>query len=355
MRASLTKRINPIRKNHIALAAGLSLVILYSGWWWVTARRLTAQIDGWIAQEQAKGGKASPETVSVGGYPVVFSLKLNGVSLTWPSGFGFTSQKLRVRAYPWALRHLRIAATGGFAFNFPAGETRPALTLAGETLRGDSLFYDNAVPISFNLTADSVSASQSTVQGDAGRELSIATVELKGSRPETPPSTDTDIAFDLSLRLLDLSAQALETNPLGATIAETAIHAKLLGQQPEKYDATGLAAWRDSGGSVEATDIGIRWGALGLTGNGALALDKDMQPEGAFTAHLTGFEPAIDALAAAGWIKMSAASLAKIALGIAAHPGADGKPVVDTPITIQNRRISLGPLKLGQMPELKLD
>jgi hypothetical protein len=232
---------------------------------------------------------------------------------------------------------LRIAATGGFAFSFPAGETRPALTLAGETLRGDSLFYDNAVPISFNLTADSVSASQSNVQGDAGRELSVATVELKGSRPETPPSADTDIAFDLSLRLLDLSAQALETNPLGATIAETAIHAKLLGQQPEKYDAAGLQAWRDSGG------------------NGALAPDKDMQPEGAFTAHLTGFEPAIDALAAAGWIKMSAASLAKIALGIAAHPGADGKPVVDTPITIQNRRISLGPLKLGQMPELKLD
>jgi hypothetical protein len=85
-----------------------------------------------------------------------------------------------------------------------------------------------------------------------------------------------------------------------------------------------------------------------------LALDKDMQPEGAFTAHLTGYEQAIDSLAAAGWIKLSAASIAKLALGIASRPGPDGKPSVDTPLTIQNRRISAGAIKLGQVPELKL-
>src|SRR5271154_441334 len=86
-----------------------------------------------------------------------------------------------------------------------------------------------------------------------------------------------------------------------------------------------------------------------------MALGKDMQPEGAFTAHLSGFEQALDSLAAAGWMKLSAASLAKLALGIASHPGPDGKPSVDTPLTIQNRHISAGAIKLGQVPELKLN
>ena len=60
-------------------------------------------------------------------------------------------------------------------------------------------------------------------------------------------------------------------------------------------------------------------------------------------------------VAAAGWIKLSAASIAKLALGIASHPGPDGKPSVDTPLTIQNRHVSAGAIKLGQVPELKLN
>ena len=83
--------------------------------------------------------------------------------------------------------------------------------------------------------------------------------------------------------------------------------------------------------------------------------DADSQPEGAFTAHLSGFEQALDSLVAAGWVKMGAGSIAKLALGISAHPGPDGRPTVDAPVTIQNRHISLGPAKLGQLPELKLD
>ena len=50
-----------------------------------------------------------------------------------------------------------------------------------------------------------------------------------------------------------------------------------------------------------------------------------------------------------------AASIAKLALGITSHPGPDGKLTVSTPLSIQNRRISAGAIKLGQMPELKLN
>ena len=246
-------------------------------------------------------------------------------------------------------------AAGGFTVTLPPGDKRPPLTLAGETLRGHAGFADGPVPLTMDLSADTVSAATGATDAPGVKELTVATVEFTGSRPSTAPAADTDIAYDLSLKLIDLSAAALEGNPLGGAIQRVGLHLQLMGKPPVAWDAAGIRAWRDAGGTVNLPDIALQWGQLDLSGNGTLALDADAQPEGAFTAHLTGFEQALDSLAAAGWIKMSAASIAKLAMGIAAHPGPDGRPQVDAPVTIQNRHISLGPAKLGQVPELKLD
>jgi len=288
-------------------------------------------------------------------------LKLKDVSLAWPNGFGFSSQNLKLRNRPWALRTFRVDAIGGFEIALPAGTTRPALVFDGETLKGHASFGDTAMPLTMDLTADTVSASHTSAESTSAdnappnRELTVTTVEFDGTRPTETPTADTDVAYDLSLKLIGVSAQALEDNPLGSKIDETALHVQLLGKPPAVWDDAGLKAWREAGGTVNLNALSLQWGQLGLSGNGTLALDKDMQPEGAFTAHLTGYEQAIDSLAAAGWIKLSAASIAKLALGIASHPGPDGKLSVDTPLTIQNRRISAGAIKLGQVPELKLN
>lgn len=333
--------------------------MLYSGWWWFTAHGIARQADRWIAAQQAQGAKIIPDRIGVGGFPFAFSIKTEGASLAWPDGLGFAPQLLKLRTHPWSLRTVTVSITGGYTVTLPPGDTRPALTVAGETMRGRAHFGDGAVPLTVSLKSDTVSAVQTAVaqSGDAAspRELNVATLELDASRPEAPPKTDTDVALDLSLHLIDASAAAIETNPLGASIKETRFHLRLLGVPPASADAAGLKAWRDAGGTIDAPELAVQWGPLGLAGNGTVALDKNMQPEGAFTARITGFDAAIDALAAAGWVKMSAASIAKIGLGIASRPGPDGKPVVTTPVTIQDRRISLGAIKLGQVPPLTLD
>jgi hypothetical protein len=348
-------RTGPIRKKPLLIAAVAAILLLYSGWWWLTARSIANAAANWMAAEQIKGAKIAPPGLSVGGYPFAFSVKLQNVSLSWPSGFGFTAQNLRVRSRPWAIRSFNVDATGGFAVNLPPGDVRPALTFAGETLKGTASFYDNAVPTSLDLAADTVSAALTGVEGDAGRELTIATLKLDETRPTTPPHADTDMALDISIRALDLSAPVLENNPLGSTIKSVGLHVQLMGMLPATYDSAGLKAWRDAGGNVNAPELAMEWGDLSFGGEGTLALDNDMQPEGAFTVHLAGYEQALDSLAAAGWIKLNAASLAKLAMGIVAQKGVDGRPTVKTPLTIQNRHISLGPAKLGQIPAIKLN
>lgn len=260
-----------------------------------------------------------------------------------------------MRALPWALHSLKVAATGGFAFMLPPGTSRPPLTVAGETLRGAAHFPDTPVPLELQLTADSISATRSGVDGPAAREMNAAMLELSSQRPDMPPGSDAEPGLDLSLHLIDVSAQALDGNPLGGTITDTTLHAKLMGPLPASIDGAGLKAWRDAGGTIEVPSLAVRWGPLGLSGNGTVALDSRMQPEAAFAAHLTGHDKAIDALAAAGWLKPSAASIAKLALGVASRPGPDGQPAVDTPVTIQNSHISLGPVKVGDVPALQLD
>jgi len=329
--------------------------VAYSGWWWVASNVITGRIDQFIAGEQAKGAKIAPTRVSVGGYPFAFTVKLKDVSLAWPGGFGFSSQNLRLRLLPWSLHRFGVTATGGFEVALPAGTTRPPMVFDGETLRGHASFGKTAMPLSLDLTADTVSGSSATAENaPPNRELTVTTVEFDGTRPTVEPTADTDIAYDLSLKLMGVSAQVLEGNPLGAKIEQAALHVQLLGKPPATWDEAGLNAWREVGGTVNLNTLALQWGQLSLSADGTLALDKEMQPEGAFTAHLTGYEQAIDSLAAAGWLKLGSASIAKLALGIASHPGPDGKPSVNTPLSIQNRRISAGAIKLGQMPELKL-
>jgi len=288
---------------------------------------------------------------------VSFTAAASGVALQWPDGSAFTGQSVQVSARPWSLSRLKVVVVGGFAFTLPPGSSRPMFKLAGETLRGGASFENGAVPTALDLTADAVSGSGGIGVGGGQNlmELTASGLELSGSRPSPNPSTDTDIAFDLTVKLLDLSAPALEGNPLGAMIKQAAVHADLMGVPPRSLDGAGLKAWRDGGGNLDIKELSLQWGQLNLSIEGTAALDDAMQPEGAFTAKLSGFEPAIDALDGAGWIKAGAASLAKLALGITARPGPDGKLVVTTPLTIQNRRISAGPIKLGQVPELKLD
>ncbi len=276
------------------------------------------------------------------------------MNLAEPNGLAFTSQSLKLRSRPWSPRGFKVNAAGGFTLTLPPGTRRPALRIAGETLRGHARFSDTPLPLAVDLSADTMTMSEpGDAQGDS--ELTVATVEFIGSRPATEPKADTDIAYDLSLKLIDLSTPALEGNPLGGTINLTQLHTQLLGVPPETWNNAGIKTWRDAGGTVNLPDMALKWGQLDIGGNGTLALDADMQPEGAFTVKLTGFEQALDSLAAAGWVKLSAASLAKLALGIASREGPDGRRTVSAPLTIQNRHISLGPAKLGQVPELKLD
>src|SRR5262249_43224440 len=113
-----------------------------------------------------------------------------------------------------------------------------------------------------------------------------------------------------------------------------------------------LAAWSDAGGTVEVSRLDVAWGPLTLASSGTLALDRDLQPIGALSAKVRGFDRALDAFAAAGQLAPNQASVAKVALGWLAQPEKDGEKVVTAPISAQDGWIYFGPLRFARVPRV---
>jgi hypothetical protein len=94
---------------------------------------------------------------------------------------------------------------------------------------------------------------------------------------------------------------------------------------------------------------------LAIRGSGTLALDAELQPEGAFSGAVQGYDELLAALAGGGQIRPNDVGLARLALGFLAKPGPGGKPEIATSFTIQNGEMRLGPAKLGRAPRIHWD
>jgi len=90
--------------------------------------------------------------------------------------------------------------------------------------------------------------------------------------------------------------------PLGDTIEAASLQGKFMGALPPGDPPTALAAWRDSGGTLEIQRASLQWGALALELSGTLALDKDMQPIAAIDRTIVDHDALVDAAIAAGMV-----------------------------------------------------
>src|SRR3546814_2698962 len=81
----------------------------------------------------------------------------------------------------------------------------------------------------------------------------------------------------------------------------------MYGKAPEEM----LRTWRESGGILDLSTIGLQWDGLKLEGNGSLAVDRQMRPLGAMSGQIYGAAHGIDALQALGRMTDKEAGAAK--------------------------------------------
>jgi hypothetical protein len=96
----------------------------------------------------------------------------------------------------------------------------------------------------------------------------------------------------------------------------------------------------------------LDWGKLSFRGSATIALDDKLQPMGTATARITGHGEALDALVAANLLPPRTALAAKAILGLLGKKQDDGPPVVEVPLTLQDRTLQLGRIPLARLPQI---
>lgn len=342
--------VMPKAASIAALIVALAL-LGYAGLWAMTALQLRAGVLDWVAARQAEGYRVAYSRIGLGGFPTVARVTVKAPALAAPDG--------RALSWSWvggkALLEVNPLRRDGFSLRL-VGEELVSINVGGKlrTYRGGAdelaFFAREAPGAGAGRLAIRNLAMASEEPGDLVEidELG-ASAEAAGERALAGASVP---AYAVAIEGAGIRLPRQLDLPLGELVSHVSARALVTGTVVPAGDLPGLLSrWRGSGGTAEVSHLGLRYGPLVLEGSGTASLDADMQPVGTFIARIQGFQQTLSALATRGIIDEQAAASASIALSILSRPGVDGgQPSVSLPLTVRERRLSVGPLPLMVVP-----
>jgi hypothetical protein len=246
-------------------------------------------------------------------------------------------------ARPWDFRNWELAAPAGFAGDLAGFGERAPLTLRARSAQG---MVSVSAEGGWNLW---LRAQDSSV--GARDRVRISTADARIVFPPELPRAPGDVKMTLAISAREVRLPA-PIAPLGDTIDALDLDLTVRGKIPGGKLAEAAAAWRDSGGAIELDKLQLKWGAVGATASGTMALDQELQPAAALSGAVSGYDRILTGLVDSGRMRATDAGLARLALGLLAKPGLDGTPEIKTAFAIRNGQMFLGPAKLGKAPRL---
>jgi hypothetical protein len=337
------------RRSRLALGAVVVLLVLaggYAAFWHVVAGRVESGLVDWAQAQRTRKIDLTWQKIRVGGFPLAIRIELEDAALRDEALA--PSPQLRLKALsasarPWDFADWRLAAPDGLRAELAGAPGQPPLMFSAARAQGVVSVDDLGGATLWLRLADAAA--------DAGIRLPIRAADAWISLPPAPPTSHTEPAAGVAVILHQLQLPA-PVPPLGSLIDELAFGLTLKGALPPGPLPQSLAAWRDAGGTVELDNLRLKWGTLGATATGTLALDQNLQPIGGFSGAIEGYDQILTALVRNGDMRPRDAGLARLALTMLAKAGPDGRPEIATSFTIQNGEMYLGPAKLGPMPRI---
>jgi hypothetical protein len=324
----------------VFLLAGLGL----SGFWVFGADRLRANLNQWAEVWRAEGNLVAYKPFTVSGFPLYFRARLDDFAIAGggaSSPWRWQAPTILLRASPFAPTRARADFTGEHKvvaelFGVPVAFTAATKDgVARVQRRGES-----------HMGGVELHNSSLVIEGVSGiftlKEALLDAFHTRRVNDNTKPSAGLTVALDELILPVGLLP-----GTLGTRIDSLNLDAEVRGAIGPEVNTATVAAWRDGGGTVEISDFALRWGPLRIKAEGTMALDGSLQPLAAFTATMTGFNETIDLLVAEGALDPRDASAAKTLLSLLAKtPLTGGAPEIAAPLTIQNQRLSVGPVPL---------
>lgn len=335
------------RALFLALSVAILLLLAYTAWWSTLAWRVRTALAEAPAKAMAeKGVQLDLRDAVVGGFPLTVTVELSGARAQWPSGTVLETGAVTATAFAWAPTDITVSSAAPISLDL-AGSARhdPAVGYAALVQVEASLGL-NGKPKQMTARLSGVEAGMKTGTG----RLKAADATLTWIAPAQPPTGPTDSQGQTSLVVTGLDLPGAVPAPLQQRIEQVALSYEPRGPLPTKPSVEGMTAWRDGGGTLDIRSFRVLWSGMDLRANATLALDREMQPEGAGTAELSGADALIDVMGARGNIPADRVVVMKQGLKGLTRRSDDGRDVLSVPITLQNRQLSVGPIVVGVLP-----
>ena len=337
------------RSTRLGLAiVGALLVIAggYTGYWFIIAGQIERGVIAWAQSARADKIEISWQKLRITGFPETFRIELTAASLH--DDALTPSPELRIptvsaTARPWDFADWRLAAREGFSASIAASHRHTAAKLSVQTAEG---VVSIAQEGGWNLWLKARNASLEAVS-----RVLVNSADGWVIAPPEPARQHSEPLLTLAVSARQVTLP-VGIEPFGDVIDEFDLGATVRGAIPNGRLPEALAAWRDAGGTIELDNLRLRWGPIDATASGTMTLDQELQPIGAFSGGIEGYDQILTMLVQRGQLRAGDASLARIALNMLAKAGADGKPQIRTAFTIRNGQMFLGPARLGKAPRL---
>ncbi len=343
-----------MRRAGRRLAAGLAAIALAAaGWtafWHYVAGTVLDDIADWKAEHKADGWTVDLGAVTTGGFPLSLTVRADAVRLAGPaaaSPWQWDAPGMTATLHFWDPGRIAVSAPG--THRIVAGGRRFAAELAGAEAilaRGP----DGIDAAEWTVSAPILTGPGGPVASARALDGRMAVLAPHGGGE--PGAAQKSYGFALRLRALELPA-GLRLPPGGA-IDRVSVEGAVRDLPAAEGPVRGyLESWREGGGVIELRSAALERGPLTIAGNGTLALDRDLQPEGAMTVDVAGIDEMIGLLKRTGTIDVvqELALRAALALGIGGSAAGDGR--IRFPVSLQQRTLRIGSLRVVKLPPVR--
>lgn len=331
----------------LAVAVGVALYVVY---WFTMAMQLRSGIAEWAAARRTEGVAVTFQGPELSGFPFRVRARLENPAMradAAPAPWRWQGTRAYVELRPWNFSRLTMRLPGRHEFRMTDAGRETAIDATAKAFAADIAFAAGRA-VAADVTGEGIVAT-------GNRAVAGARIERLSGTVKTPVLATADhrtptVEFDLTVeraRLPDSVEAAL-----GRDVARLAVAGQVLGAVRPGPAKAALAAWRDAGGTVRIDRAATEYGPLTVKGDGTLALDKAMQPIGAFAAHIEGLFETIDRLRDKGLIRSRDSVTAKVVLGAFMRKDG-GRHALNIAVTVQDRTVFVGPVALMSLPPVE--
>jgi hypothetical protein len=327
--------------RYVLLMAGLALAIGgYIIFWSMASSRALAEAGRWIAAQRAEGVDIAHAPLRASGFPYRISVTARDLRVQDERGAQAwrLSGLLVATIQPWNPRHIIVQGEGLRAAVWPRGSAAPADAGAFAARLSAVLAGGAWQRLALDANAPFIALPGQVLHAT---RLAASLRRNRGEDKERPDGT-----FELAVQ-----GEGLDLPPgLAPGFPPAVNRLNLTGQLSGALD--GLAAWRESGGTLDFRLLDLLWGRIKVGGDGTLTVDRQMRPLGAMSATVQGYNDIVDALVAGRQIASGDGAMAKVALGALAERGEGGASTIKVAISAQDGRLFIGPVPVGRLRPL---